>query len=382
MSRPTGREIAFDIGVAAAFAIVAFLEAAGHADGGFRGTAPPILSGLTAALAPLPLAARRIRPLTSAGAVAALAAVPHLVISFDVVLIGGLFVVAVALEGAARYGRRPRHRLALLFPLAPLLLLSLAVPGFAGQLIVYVVILGVGWTVGILFRALVERRQALDGLLEVRQAMQDLEAERAVLAERAGIARELHDVIAHCVSVMVLQAGAARLLLEVDPGRSAEAVDRIESTGREALVELQRVLGVLRAAPDVEPFPSLARLDRLTDRVRAAGLDVAVDVDGDVSALPSGLDLSLYRIVQESLTNALKHGSDARADLRLAVAGGRVEIVVMNAAVGSARVALPGGHGQTGMRERVAAFGGELSTGFEQGRYRVHAIVPVEAVAR
>jgi signal transduction histidine kinase len=382
MSQPTGREIAFDVGVAAAFAAVAFLEASGHADGGFRGAASPVLSGLAAAVAPLPLAARRFRPLTSTASVALLATMPHLVISFDVILIGGLFAVAVALEGAARYGHRPRHRLALLFPLPPLLLFSAMVPGFLGQTVVYVVILGVGWTVGILFRALVERRQALSGLLEARQAMQELETERAVLAERAGIARELHDVIAHCVSVMVLQAGAARLLLEVDPGRSAKSVDLIESTGREALLELRRVLGVLQAGPAIEPFASLARLDRLTERVRAAGLDVAVAVDGDVSSLPSGLDLSLYRIVQESLTNALKHGSDARADLRLAVAGGHVEIVVLNAAVGPGRVALPGGNGQTGMQERVAAFGGALSTGFEQGRYRVHAVVPVEAVAR
>jgi signal transduction histidine kinase len=382
MTQPAGKDLAFDIGIAVGFAAVAFLEAAGHADGGFRGSSPAIPSGLAAAIAPLPLAARRVRPLVSTAGVVVLATAPHLVISFDVILIGGLFVVAVALEGAARYGHRPLNRLATLLPLAPLLLFALTVPGFVGQTAVYVVVLAVGWTVGVLFRALVERRQALRRMLDARQAMQELSAAGAVAAERASIARELHDVIAHCVSVMVLQAGAARLLIAVDPARSAESIDRIEATGREALVELQRVLGLLQAAPGGEPFASLARLDRLTDQLRAAGLDVSVTVEGDLSALPAGLDRSLYRVVQESLTNALKHGADARADLRLAVADDRVEVDVLNPVGGPTRVALPGGNGQIGMVERVRAFGGELSAGLYSGGYRVHAVVPTAAAER
>lgn len=382
MNAPYRRSIAFDVAVGVAFAAIAFLEAATHADGGPRGTAPAVLEGAAAALAPLPLLVRRARPLTSTALAVALATVPHLLIDYDVILIGGLFVIAVALEGAARYGRRPRNRVALLLPLVPLGLFAVTVPGFADQTLVYVVVLGVGWTVGVLFRALSEQRAALDGLLDARMTAQNLEAERAILAERAAVARELHDVIAHCVSVMVLQAGAARLLLEANPAGSAESIDQIETTGREALIELQRVLGVLRAPAETEVLASLTRLDHLTEQIRAAGLEVSVELKGNLSALPSGLDHSLYRILQESLTNALKHGTGTRADVHLVIADDCIELDVRNVADGPARAALPGGNGQTGMQERVAAYGGQLSTLLESGQYRVRAVLPIEAVER
>ncbi|WP_375401393.1 sensor histidine kinase [uncultured Amnibacterium sp.] len=377
-----GWDTAFDIAVAVVFAGIAFLEAASHADDGYRGTGPALIGGLLSAAAPLPLAARRIRPLTSAAAVAALATLPHLVQSYDVVSVGALLPLAIGAEGAARYGRRPVNRWALLFPVPGLVLLSITIPGFAGQVAVYAAIIAIGWTTGVLIRALIERREALARQIEARHALQALLVEQALADERSRIARDLHDVIAHCVSVMVLQSGAARLRMAVDPAGSAAAIAQVESTGHDALVELRRVLGLLRGDPADDPSSSLAHLTRLTEQLHAAGLTVSVSVQGDPSALPPALDRTVYRVVQESLTNALKHGSDSRADLLLQVHDDRVELEVQNAASAPPRAELPGGNGQVGMRERVAAFGGQLTTETRSGRYRLHALLPMDEARR
>lgn len=380
--RPSRRAVGVDIGVAAVFAVLAFVEAAGHGDNAFRGTAPPLVGGLVAAIAPVPLALRRVRPIGCVIAVASLAFLPHLLVSYDAVFIGGLLAVTVALASAAQYGARPLNRLALLPPLAGLVLFSLLIRDFAGQAAAYAVILLSGWTLGILVRALVERRGALQGALDARAAAEALRLEHAITEERKRVARDLHDVIAHCVSVMVLQAGAARLRLPFDPASSATAIEQIETTGREALIELERVLGLLRADPLDDPSASLTHIDRLADQVGAAGLRVSVQVDGDPSTLSPALDRSLYRVAQEGLTNALKHGLDAQAELRITVDRDRVAMAVWNPA-GPHRVPrLPGGNGQTGMRERVAAFGGALTTRLEAGSYELRAEVPLQAVER
>ncbi len=311
------RAIAFDTAIAVAFAAIAFFEAATHADDGFTTTGPALLGGVAAGIAPVPLALRRVRPLTSAAAVAALGSLPHLLLTYDVVSVGGLVPLIIAAEGAARYGRRTWNRLALLFPVPGLVVMSITVHGFVGQVAVYAAAIGIGWTVGVLVRALVEQRGSLAREVAALHEARELRLEAAVRAERARIARDLHDVIAHHVSVMVLQSGGARLRMRVDPAGSAIAIAQVEATGHEALVELRRVLGVLRGEPDDEPDRSVARLDRLADQLGSAGLDVSLRLEGDVSSIPAGLDRSLYRVAQECLTNALKHGSDASADVRL-----------------------------------------------------------------
>lgn len=380
-ARPSRAAVGIDVGIAVLFAVAAYLEAAGHGDDTFRGSAPPVVGGVVAALAPLPLVARRLRPLTSTVAIVGLAFLPHLVISYDLVFVGGLVVVTIALESAARYGARPRNRLALLAVVPCLVALSVIVPGFAGQAAVYAAILLSGWALGVLIRALADRHAALRGELDARAATQALQLERAVTEERARVARDLHDVIAHCVSVMVLQSGAARLRLSTDRDGSAAAISHIESTGREALVELERMLGLLRGDPLDDPSASLVHLDRLVEQVRGAGLQVSIHVQGDPSVLPAALDRSLYRVAQESLTNALKHGQGAHARLRLTVADDRVAMEVDNPAVAGRVSPLPGGNGQTGMIERIAAFGGRLSTGLVAGRYEVHAEVPLRGAS-
>lgn len=209
------------------------------------------------------------------------------------------------------------------------------------------------------------------------------EARRAVAVERGRIARELHDVVAHHVSVMVVQAGAARRVLVAHPDQATEALASVEAVGRQALDELRRVLGVLRSVPaadgtdDRAPQPGLDAVALLAEQVREAGLPVDVQVEGDVRPLPVGVDLSAYRIVQEALTNALKHAGPARASVTLRYGADGVELEVVDDGRGAASPA-GNGHGLLGMRERVELFGGELKVGPRPGGgYAVRARLPV-----
>jgi len=194
---------------------------------------------------------------------------------------------------------------------------------------------------------------------------------QAVAAERAAIARELHDVVAHHMSVMVVQAGAARAVSASDPAATAEALRQIEASGRTGLTEMRRLLEVLKAEEDGNgraPQPGLARMSELLDAMRASGLPVEAIVEGSPRPLPPGVDLSAYRIVQEALTNALRHAGGASARVVVRYDAGAVELEVADDGPG-----LPedpeasGGHGLIGMRERVQLFGGELEAGPRPG---------------
>jgi signal transduction histidine kinase len=241
---------------------------------------------------------------------------------------------------------------------------------------------------------------------------QELRSRWAVAAERGRIARELHDVVAHSVSVMVVQAGAARRSVATSPDQATAALGQIESTGRQALAEMRRLLGLLRDGEgdgdgaDLAPQPSLARLGSLAAAAREAGLPVEVTVEGDPRPLPAGVDLSAYRIVQEALTNTLKHAGPARAEVRVCYGREALEVQVVDDGLGgrgAARAAgglvvvrlgpegvpqLPGrrngdGHGLIGMRERVALFGGTLEACPRPGGgYRVAARLPLDGGAQ
>ncbi|GGK98153.1 hypothetical protein Ppa06_66590 [Planomonospora parontospora subsp. parontospora] len=211
----------------------------------------------------------------------------------------------------------------------------------------------------------------------------ELLAREAVTEERVRIARELHDVVAHSVSVMVMQAGAARLML--DPGQAAqrEALTVVEETGREAVEELRRMVGLLRTGPDGEglaPQPGLARLDDLVEQVRAAGLEVALSVEGVPSPLPTGLDLSAYRIVQEALANTLRHAGPTRSEVTVAYRPRMLCLDIVDEGPRDGRAPAPAGtgHGLIGMRERVALFHGRLSAGpLPEGGYGVRVSLPL-----
>lgn len=209
------------------------------------------------------------------------------------------------------------------------------------------------------------------------------DAERmAVAEERARIARELHDVVAHSISVMTIQAGAERLALGDDAPRTTAALAQIEGTGRQALGEMRRMLGMLRdpdEAPDLAPVPSLSRLDDLVARMARAGLEVELTVEGSPSTVSPGLDISGYRIVQEALTNVLKHAEVSAARLRIAHAADHLEIEIVDHGRGAATSPNGAGHGLAGMRERVALYGGSLEAGPQSpSGWRVYARLPEE----
>ena len=236
-------------------------------------------------------------------------------------------------------------------------------------------------------------RIALSDALRVsteRLAEEQRERARQVAAqERARIARELHDVVAHGVSVMVIQAVAARAVAGRDRPAAAEALRSVERCGREALVDLRQMIGVLHRT-DIGVLgaasPGLAQLERLADRARAAGLPVEVRVEGESRPLPEGLDLVSYRVVQEALTNAIKHAGPARAQVRVAFGADCLQLEIADTGLGctpSVASQANAGHGLTGMRERLALYGGQLHTGSgPDGGFAVHATIPLLAEER
>jgi signal transduction histidine kinase len=215
---------------------------------------------------------------------------------------------------------------------------------------------------------------------EARARELELERREAVAAERSRIARELHDVIAHSVSVMTVQAGAAEEMLRVDPTRALDPVRAVQETGRQALVEMKRLVGVLREGDDeigLAPQPGLADIERLVAQVREAGLRVELRIEGTPRPTPLGVDLSAYRVVQEALTNALKHARGAAAVVTIRY--GRHDLAVEVADDGTHVAPAGGGHGLVGMRERVGIFGGTFAAGpRESGGFAVQALLPLE----
>ena len=208
------------------------------------------------------------------------------------------------------------------------------------------------------------------------------EAARAVAEERRRIAREMHDVVAHSVSMMVVQAGGARRILDRDPARAVEAAELIERTGRAALVEMRTLLGVLHAGEQAEyaPQPTLQELEALIERTRGAGVPVTLTVVGEKRELPAGLDLAAYRVVQEALTNVVKHGGGAPTEVHVHYRADAVEVHVADQGDGAHNVRLAGsGQGLAGMRERVRMYGGELQAGRRHGGgFEVHVRLPLE----
>jgi len=219
------------------------------------------------------------------------------------------------------------------------------------------------------------------------EAERDAQAQVAAAAERARIARELHDVIAHNVSVMVVQADGASYAMDNDPARAREALAAISATGRQALAEMRRLLGVLRregggANSERAPQPGIGELGELLDQARGAGLPVSFTVEGDPQPLPGGVALAAYRIVQESLTNTRKHaGPVVSASVVLRYSPDTVVLTISDDGWGDlGGTALPGapGHGLTGMRERVAMYGGSVTAGPRPGGgFEVEATLPL-----
>lgn len=201
-------------------------------------------------------------------------------------------------------------------------------------------------------------------------------ADDAAREERERIARELHDSVAHAVSLMVVQSGAAQQVLRRDPERAEQALERVQQTGRDSVADLQRVLRLLRADPtSANGHRTLGDVDRLAAGFREAGLDVAVEVAGDPRSLAAGVDLAAYRILQEALTNVLRHAPGARARIRVEYRSDEVVLEVEDEGCGRPSPVLPG-HGLIGMRERAGIFGGILDAEPHDDGFRVRAVLP------
>jgi signal transduction histidine kinase len=235
-------------------------------------------------------------------------------------------------------------------------------------------ILGGPWLAGVAMQWRRDREHHLE--------REKAQAEAAIVEERQRIARELHDVIAHAIAVVVVQARGGRRMLDHDLADSRRAFDAIERTGEQALGEMRRLLGLLRESDDElarAPLPSLARIDELAEEVRSSGLAVELEVQGEPVELPPGVDLSAYRIVQEALTNALKHAGPARARVLIRYGADAVELEIVD----DGRGRVPGngtGNGLVGLRERAAIVGGELDAGPRgEGGFAVRAALPYDS---
>jgi signal transduction histidine kinase len=333
------------------------------------------VSALAAALATLPLAYRARLPLTAFVAVwTGLGLLSWKAPTLDESSMAFLVVFVLSLYslGAHTTGRRAWIAGALV-PVGIALFVTDDGDAFhPGDVLFGTLLVGGPWLAGLALRLRRQRERRLEREKEA--------AEAAVVEERARIARELHDVVAHAISVVVLQARGGRRMLDSEPAEARTAFDTIERTAGEALVEMRRLLGLLRADDEeiaLAPQPSLARLDSLVSSVRGAGLPVELVVEGDPVALPPGVDLSAYRIVQEALTNALKHAGPTTARVLVAYEDGEVRLEVADDGAGDAGTGEGTGHGLTGIRERVTVYGGDFDAGPRQGGgFAVRARLP------
>jgi signal transduction histidine kinase len=365
----------------AVVAVYLSFAAYGGGDGTPVFTGPAWLGVLTAAAIGMPIAARRTWPVPSAAVtVAGCAAAAILDFAREPFVPAGVVLYAV---GVSIDGRRSRALLAGALAILTAGLFigvyfhtpSESLPGALGLTAAVWVIAGGGWAAGVAVR----HRQA------VRRRELARDRARVVAEERLRIARELHDIVSHNLSLIAVQAGVANHVADEQPERAREALRSIESTSKGALAEMRSVLTVLRADPAEgdatrEPAPGLAELEALVERARAAGVAVTSRIDVP-EPLPPGIALAVYRIVQESLTNVVKHVGRGRCEVTVRVDAGRVHVEVADD--GRPQPRSEDGHGLIGIRERVLMYGGTFAAGpASGGGFRVRAAMPVEGALR
>jgi signal transduction histidine kinase len=347
-----------------------------------QGEGSAVLVTVFTCLAGLALTQRRTQPLLAGLLVLWSWPLLFLVTPLYVLFFGQFVPMGIALFSMARHGRDRVPFLGAAAAAATLLFFDLTVDVLQspGEIVFHWGVFAIVWSFGWALRRLEDRarestRRAVEAEVgAARQAM------AAVVEERTRIARELHDVIAHSVSLMVVQAGAAEQV-DDDPELVRRSLETIRRTGTEALAEMRRVVDVLRE-PDVpgrlEPQPGLAALTALVDDARAAGLDVSVATSGAAPHLPAGLDLTAYRIVQEALTNVRRHAAATLVRITLEYAEDELRLEVQDDGTGSRGDVPPGGHGLVGMRERAALYGGHVDAGSTGSGFRVRAVLPLD----
>jgi signal transduction histidine kinase len=379
-----------DAVLALVFVVWMQIDLWGHAPAALRvvgghGVLAVLLVGVT-----LPLAIRRRSPaatllIATASLVLASAFVRH---SAGGVPVEVFIAMLIAFYSVGAHCDERRAPIVGALALAAIAAVDLARPGFfngsgsprPGAWLAF----AIAWLVG---RDMRRRRQHVAGLESRAERLEHEREEKAQLAvseERARIARELHDIVAHGVSVIVAQARAGPHLAN-DPERATSVFRAIESSGRDALVELRRLLGILRSEDKqlaIGPQPGLDSLQSLVEKVRASGLPVQLRVEGEPVHLPAGVDLSAYRIVQEALTNVVKHASASSAEVVIRYGSRALELDVLDDGRGAAASVNGVGHGLIGMRERVALYGGTIETGPRNGGgYAVQARLPLGEVS-
>jgi signal transduction histidine kinase len=320
----------------------------------------------------LPLIGRRWFPFAAPALLWLLAAALSLVDGRLVVFAKGVFLAGLAasfLLGNLRDARQQRLGLAVVLGAAGIVVYQ--DPNHsAGEVVFTPLLFAIAWLLGFALRQRVEETEAAKARATQAEQEREIAARLAVAEERARIARELHDIVAHAMSVIVLQVGAVRHKLPAELAQDRDALQEVERTGRAALAEMRRLLGAMRGEADeleLTPQPGLGSLKPLLDEIRRAGLSVELHVEGDPVPLPHAIDLSAYRIVQEGLTNALKHANADRADVVVRYRPDELQIDVRDDGHGpSTTDGL--GHGLVGIRERVKLYGGQMSAGADNGR--------------
>lgn len=342
----------------------------------------PVFAAPMAVAVVLPLLARRWWPFASGALVWVLGAAISFVDNRLVSSTGTTFAAGIAaafILGNLGDARQSRAGLLIVIGGAYIIIYNSPDNNAAGYILTPA-LFAMGWISGF---ALQQRGARADEaeLRAARLAREREEATRAAIAdERARIARELHDVLGHSVSVMTIQASAVRRVLTSEQEKERAALLSVEQTGREALVEMRRLVGILRlgdGAPDLEPQPGVGQVPNLVAQARELGLAVELRVEGEPVPLPPGVDLTAYRLVQEGLTNARKHSNANLTEVRLRYVPNALEVEVCDDGRGTADVN-EGGQGLIGMRERVSIYGGEFEAGPRaEGGYRLRARLPV-----
>lgn len=371
--------------MAFAFALIAQVELVTKPDDGYQ-AGPAWLNIPLVFLMTAPVAFRRIAPITTVCVMFGAVIVPSVFTAHTLLFWGGLLPLAVALYSLARHGRGWASRFGWIAAPVTLAAFDIHMPQARSlsNTVFALGLFGIAWVLGWALKRYADQRVALASALQQLEAGQVERERSAVIAERSRIARELHDVVAHSVSVMVVQTGATRMRLPASAAVERDELVAVEEVGRRALVELRAMLGILRQPGDVpgtRPAPGIAQVDAIAEQFRRSGLSIDLSIDESALTLPAGLQLSVFRIVQEALTNVLKHAGCVRAAVHIARNDGVLSITITNEAgtrmTGDSPLA--GGHGLLGMRERVGMFRGSLLAHPDRdGGYSVHATIPLE----
>jgi signal transduction histidine kinase len=337
---------------------------------------------LVAAAACLPLLWRRNHPLAAALALLAVAVPAAAMWTDPSQLVATFFPLLILAYGGGMYAEGRASWAVLGVLMAGVAAMSYAAEHSGGITDYYFpwIIVVLCWLAGRTVRLRMRHAAELHEAAALAAEQREREAQQAVVDERRRIAREMHDVVAHSISIMVVQAGGARRILATDPERAERAAARIRHAGSDALAEMDVLLGVLETVPGREPAATLDALDDLVARTREAGLPVTLEVRGTRRPLPAGAEQAVYRVVQEALTNAIKHAGGATTRVELSWGEEALELRVADAGDGGPSPELAGGgHGLIGMRERIRVHGGELKAGPRRGGgFEVVARLPVE----